>query len=38
MTYNVNNILRGSRIKRSSKKANEFTSSVAFDGPLADTS
>ena len=31
----VANILRGSRIKRSSKKANEFTSSVGFDAPLA---
>jgi len=31
----VNNILRGSRIKRSSKKANDFTSSVSFDGPLS---
>ena len=29
------NILRGSRVKRSSKKANEFTSSVGFDGPLS---
>jgi argininosuccinate lyase len=32
---NVKNILRGSRIKRSSKKANDFTSSVSFDGPLS---
>jgi argininosuccinate lyase len=31
----MNNILRGSRVKRSSKKANEFTSSVSFDGPLS---
>jgi argininosuccinate lyase len=31
----VNNILRGSRVKRSSKKANDFTSSVSFDGPLS---
>ncbi|MGH9919968.1 MAG: argininosuccinate lyase [Nitrososphaerales archaeon] len=31
----MNNILRGSRIKRSSKKANDFTSSVSFDGPLS---
>ncbi len=31
----MNNILRGSRIKRSSKKANNFTSSVSFDGPLS---
>jgi argininosuccinate lyase len=31
----VNNILRGSRVKRSSKKANDFTSSVGFDGPLS---
>jgi argininosuccinate lyase len=30
----VSNILRGSRIKRSSKEANDFTSSVSFDGPL----
>ncbi len=32
---NVDNILRGSRVKRSSKKANDFTSSVSFDGPLS---
>jgi argininosuccinate lyase len=31
----VDNILRGSRVKRSSKKANDFTSSVSFDGPLS---
>jgi len=31
----VNNILRGSRVKRASKKANDFTSSVSFDGPLS---
>jgi len=31
----VSNILRGSRVKRSSKKANDFTSSVGFDGPLS---
>jgi argininosuccinate lyase len=31
----VNNILRGSRIRRSSKEANDFTSSVGFDGPLS---
>jgi argininosuccinate lyase len=31
----LNNILRGSRVKRSSKKANDFTSSVSFDGPLS---
>ncbi len=31
----MNNILRGSRVKRSSKKANDFTSSVSFDGPLS---
>ena len=28
------NILRGNRIKKSSAKANEFTSSVGFDAPL----
>ena len=31
----MDNILRGSRIKRTSKKANYFTSSVSFDGPLS---
>jgi argininosuccinate lyase len=31
----MTNILRGSRIKRSSKEANAFTSSVGFDGPLS---
>ncbi len=31
----MDNILRGSRVKRSSRKANDFTSSVAFDGPLS---
>jgi argininosuccinate lyase len=31
----MSDILRGSRIKRSSKKANDFTSSVSFDGPLS---
>ncbi len=31
----MDNILRGSRVKRSSKKANDFTSSVSFDGPLS---
>lgn len=31
----MSNILRGSRVKRSSKKANAFTSSVGFDGPLS---
>jgi len=31
----LDNILRGSRVKRSSRKANDFTSSVAFDGPLS---
>ena len=31
----MSNILRGSRVKRSSKKANDFTSSVGFDGPLS---
>jgi argininosuccinate lyase len=31
----MGNILRGSRVKRSSKKANDFTSSVSFDGPLS---
>jgi argininosuccinate lyase len=31
----VDNILRGSRVKRSSKTANDFTSSVRFDGPLS---
>ena len=31
----MSNILRGSRVKRSSKKANDFTSSVSFDGPLS---
>ena len=31
----MDNILRGSRVKRSSKKANDFTSSVGFDGPLS---
>ena len=30
----MSNILRGSRVKRSSKRANDFTSSVSFDGPL----
>ncbi|MDA4118003.1 MAG: argininosuccinate lyase [Thaumarchaeota archaeon] len=29
-----NNILRGNRVKRSSKRASDFTSSVSFDGPL----
>jgi argininosuccinate lyase len=29
------NILRGSRVKHSSRKANDFTSSVSFDGPLS---
>lgn len=31
----MDNILRGSRVKRSSRKANDFTSSASFDGPLA---
>ena len=31
----MSNILRGSRVKRSSKRANDFTSSVSFDGPLS---
>jgi argininosuccinate lyase len=31
----VDNILRGSRVKASSKRANDFTSSVSFDGPLS---
>jgi argininosuccinate lyase len=31
----MNNILRGSRVKRSNRKANDFTSSVSFDGPLS---
>ncbi len=31
----MDNILRGSRVKRSSKTANDFTSSVSFDGPLS---
>ncbi len=31
----MDNILRGSRVKRSSRKANDFTSSVSFDGPLS---
>lgn len=31
----MNNILRGSRVKRSSKEASDFTSSVSFDGPLS---
>jgi argininosuccinate lyase len=31
----VDNILRGSRVKRSTKEANDFTSSVGFDGPLS---
>ena len=31
----MDNILRGSRVKGSSKKANDFTSSVSFDGPLS---
>jgi argininosuccinate lyase len=31
----MDNILRGSRVKRSSKRANDFTSSVRFDGPLS---
>ncbi len=29
------NILRGSRVKRSSKRANDFISSIAFDGPIS---
>lgn len=29
------NILRGSRVKKSSKKANRFTSSIEFDAPIA---
>lgn len=31
----MSNILRGRRVRRSSKKANDFTSSVGFDGPLS---
>ncbi|HUI00205.1 MAG TPA: argininosuccinate lyase [Nitrososphaerales archaeon] len=31
----MDNILRGSRVKASSKRANDFTSSVGFDGPLS---
>ncbi len=31
----MDNILRGSRVKRSSRKASDFTSSVSFDGPLS---
>ena len=31
----MSNILRRSRVRRSSKKANDFTSSVGFDGPLS---
>ncbi len=30
----MDNILRGNRVKRSSKRASDFTSSVSFDGPL----
>ena len=29
------NILRGSRVKKSSKRANDFISSIGFDGPIA---
>ena len=29
------NILRGSRVKRSSKRANDFISSIGFDAPIA---
>ena len=29
------NILRGSRVKRSSKRANDFISSIGFDSPIA---
>jgi argininosuccinate lyase len=29
------NILRGSRVKKSSKKANRFTSSIEFDAPIS---
>ncbi len=30
----MSNILRGSRVKKSSKRANEFISSIGFDAPL----
>ena len=29
------NILRGSRVRRSSKRANDFISSIGFDAPIA---
>lgn len=31
----MSNILRGSRVKRSSKRANDFISSIGFDSPIA---
>src|SRR5580658_7871806 len=31
----MSNILRGNRVKRSSKRANDFISSIGFDSPIA---
>src|SRR5579862_9715860 len=31
----MSNILRGSRVKRSSKRANDFISSIGFDAPIS---
>lgn len=31
----MSNILRGNRVKKSSKRANDFISSISFDGPIS---